>query len=98
MKNVVYSVYLIFDEQGQYMPKQSKCDCPNGWLFCSHSLAMFLLIYLIQQQRDWTFENIVQFLPIPIKSLQSFPFAASYVFGKLEVSKTGRKKGAPWIL
>ena len=49
MKNVVYSVYLIFDTSGNYLSKQSKCDCPNGWLFCSHTLSCFLLIYLIQQ-------------------------------------------------
>ena len=48
MKNLVYSVYVVFTLDGVYIPKLSKCDCPNGWLFCSHTLAIFLLIYLIQ--------------------------------------------------
>mmetsp|Transcript_24056 Transcript_24056/g.46005 ORF Transcript_24056/g.46005 Transcript_24056/m.46005 type:complete len:332 (+) Transcript_24056:104-1099(+) len=39
MKNVVYSVYIVFSSSEEYIPKLSKCDCPNGWLFCSHTLA-----------------------------------------------------------
>lgn len=93
MKNVVYCVYVVFDENGTYMPKQSKCDCPNGWLFCSHTLACFLLIYLVQMKSEWPFAQIVKFLPVPIKSLQNYPFAASYIFGKLGVSKSGGRKG-----
>ena len=93
MKNVVYSVYIIVTSQGIYLPKVSKCDCPNGWLFCSHTLACFLLIHLIQTQVDWTFDDVVNFMPVPIKSLQSFPLAASYVFGKLKVSRPGSKAG-----
>ena len=85
MKNVVYSVYLIFDLSGEYIATQSKCDCPNGWLFCSHSLANFLLFYLIQKQADWTMIEIVEFMPISIKSLQSVPFAVSYMFDELKV-------------
>ena len=93
MKNVVYSVYIIFSSQGIYLAKLSKCDCPNGWLFCSHTLACFLLIYLIQTKPDWTFDQIVQFMPVPIKSLQSLPLAASYVFDELKISKPGSKMG-----
>ena len=95
MKNVVYSVYLIFNLSGEYIATQSKCDCPNGWLFCSHSLANFLLFYLIQKQADWTMIEIVEFMPISIKSLQSVPFAASHVFGELtKVSKPGSRGGS----
>ena len=32
-------------------------------------------------------------MPVPIKSLQSVPFAASYVFDELKVSKSGGKRG-----
>lgn len=90
MKNVVYCVHVVFDENGKYMPKQSKCDCPNGWLFCSHTLAcFFLLIYLVQMKSVWAFAQIVQFLPVPIKSLQNYPFEALYVFGKLGCRSLG---------
>ena len=51
MKNVVYSVYVVFTSEGIYVGKLSKCDCPNGWLFCSHTLATFLLIYSIQMKK-----------------------------------------------
>ena len=61
------------------------------WLFCSHLLAVFLVFYLIQQQIEWNFDNIVQFMPEPIKSLQNLPLAASYVFHNMEVSRPGAK-------
>lgn len=54
---------------------------------------MFLLIYLVQQKQDWSIEDVVNYLPEPIKSLQNVPLAVSYVFGDLTVSKPGRKKG-----
>ena len=38
-------------------------------------------------------DDIISFMPVPIKSLQSVPFAASYIFGELEVSKPGAKQG-----
>jgi len=93
MKNVVYNVYIVFTSDGVYVPKLSKCDCPNGWLFCSHTLACFMLFYMIQREDSWTFEDVVSFMPVPIKSLQNIPFASSYVFGELEVSKLGGKSG-----
>ena len=37
--------------------------------------------------------HVLPFVPVPIKSLQSVPFAASFVFGEAEVSKSGGKKG-----
>lgn len=93
MKNVVYSVYLVFSMDGKFLNKLSRCDCPNGWLFCSHTLACFLLFYLIQQKSDWTFSDVVGAMPVPIKSLQNVPFAASFVFEKLRVSIPGGKVG-----
>ena len=36
-------------------------------------------------------------MPDPIKSLQSYPFALSYIFGDLGISKPGGKKGVPKI-
>ena len=94
MKNLVYSVYVVFTLDGVYVPKLSKCDCPNGWLFCSHMLSVFLLIYLIQMKNDWDLQDIIKFMPVPIKTLQSIPFAASYVFEDLGVSRPGAKQGS----
>ena len=94
MKNAVYSVHVIFTCSGVYVQKLSKCDCPNGWLFCSHTLAIFVLFYAIQlTEEQWSFKDLKAFMPVPIKSLQSVPFAASYLFDKLEVSKSGGKRG-----
>ena len=94
MKNLVYSVYVVFTSGGVYVPKLSKCDCPNGWLFCSHTLSVFLLIYLIQIKNDWDLREIIKFMPVPIKTLQSIPFAASHVFEDLADSRPGAKQGS----
>ena len=93
MKNAVYVVHIVFDSNGDYVSMVSKCDCPNGWLFCSHSLAIILVFYLIQRQAEWTFDEVIDFMPEPIKSLQNLPLAASLVFDELKVSAPGGKKG-----
>ena len=73
MKNVVYSVYIVFSSSGYYIPKLSKCDCPDRWSLCSHTLVCFLLICVIQVEDDWSMHNIISFMPVPIKSLQIVP-------------------------
>lgn len=82
MKSEVYGVCLVFRSCGTYLQNKSKCDCPNGWLFCSHSLAVFLLIRLIKLKRGWTFQDFCDFMPEPIKTLQNLPIAAAMVFKK----------------
>ena len=39
------------------------------------------------------YSDVVQFMPVPIKLLQSVPLAASYIFGELKISKPGTKLG-----
>ena len=48
---------------------------------------------MIQVEDDLAMNDIISSMPVPIKSLQSVPFAASYIFGELGVSKPGAKKG-----
>jgi len=48
---------------------------------------------MIRLDDEWCIDDVLSFMPIPIKSLQSVPFPASFVFGELEVSKPGGKKG-----
>ena len=88
MKDVVYSVYVVFSSDSVYVPNLSKCDCPNGWLLCTHKLATFLLIRLVQMKNDFVMQDLISLMPVPIKSLQSVPMAALYVFGELSVSNT----------
>ena len=88
------SLSISSGDTGADGQKLSKCNCPNGWLFCSHTLAIFVLFYAIQlTEEQWSFKDLKAFMPVPIKSLQSVPFAASYVFDELEVSKSGGKRG-----
>ena len=60
------------------------CDCPNGWLFCSHTLAMFMFIHLVQSKTKWTYDEFKKVMPQPIKSLQNLPFSTSYIFNDLK--------------
>uniref|UniRef100_A0A6U2A7Q9 SWIM-type domain-containing protein n=2 Tax=Pseudictyota dubia TaxID=2749911 RepID=A0A6U2A7Q9_9STRA len=62
------------------LPNKSKCDCPNGWLFCSHSLAYFLLFHVIQVKKQWSFDDLLHFMPQSIKLLQNLPIPAAMVF------------------
>ena len=50
MKNVVYSVYIVFDLLGLFLHKLSKYDCLNRWLLCSHTLSCSLLFHVIQTE------------------------------------------------
>lgn len=80
MKSEVYDVCIVFNSDGIYLPNKSKCGCPNGWLFCSHSLALFILIRLIQMKAQWSYDNLCTVMPVPIKSLQNLPISAVMVF------------------
>ena len=80
MKNEVYAVYLAFCD-GKLLPVPSRCDCPNGQLFCSHMLGQLLLLYLLQRNTTWDMNALKLALPQPVKSVQGLPIAMQYAFG-----------------
>jgi len=83
------------DRPLEYIDEASKCDCPNGWLFCSYSLAFVLFMRLVQTKSDWDIHDLIFLMPEPIKSLQSMPISADLVFNKLSQCSTegkGRNK------
>jgi hypothetical protein len=93
MKSEVYSTYLTFSKDGgKYLAAPSRCDCPNGWLFCSHMLGLFLVIWLVQNRPNWTFEDIISAMPQPLKSIQSLPIAVGYVYGEVVQNADGVRK------
>ena len=69
MKSEVYSVFLVFDEEGYCMTGPSKCNCPNRNWFCSHMIANMMFVLLLQLGREWKWEDLVILLPEPIKSI-----------------------------
>ncbi|KAL7516228.1 hypothetical protein ACHAWX_001262 [Stephanocyclus meneghinianus] len=79
MKSEVYGSCLVFQNDGTYLNNKSKCDCPNGWLFCSHSLAVFLLFRVMQLKDSWGIKDLLDVMPQPIKTLQNLPIAAKMV-------------------
>lgn len=80
MKCEVYCCCLVFRDNGTYLGYKSKCDCPNGWLFCSHTLAVFLFFRVVQSKSKWSFVDLITVMPQPTKTLQNLPVAAKMVF------------------
>ena len=89
MKSEIYSVDLTFSVEGEYLHDASKCDCPNGWLFCSHMLGFGIFLVLVKDKDDWTYDDLSSFMPQPIKFLQNIVFAAEFA---AELVTKGRAK------
>ena len=80
-----YSISQFFDFlTGELLIDESHCECPAGRYRCSHILAETCMIYIAQLKSDWSLEDIVQFLPEAIKSLQALPISISYIYKILE--------------
>ena len=80
MKSDIYDVFLVFSSTGDFMPTPTRCDCPNGYLFCSHVLGMLLLVRLIQEQTTWDAAAVRAFMPLPLKCFAGVPIAAELIF------------------
>jgi 5'-3' exonuclease len=83
MKADVRDCFIAFCvTDGIFVPAPvSYCHCPCGRLFCSHMLAFLLFIGAIQHDKnntmDW--DEIVQCMPEPVKSMSALPIAVSFV-------------------
>ncbi len=78
MKKGLYSVHLVF-ANGKYQPyPASRCKCPDGFNFCSHMLGGFLLMSVMQDDKDSTYDDIISNLPPEVTSLLSLPTPVSY--------------------
>jgi 5'-3' exonuclease len=106
MKSVNYSVKMLFKhKQGggcTFDAKHSCCDCPDGRHFCSHMLAALLLIRVLQNNPEWTLDDVRQRMAEPIKTIQGLPLSFALVFGEMmqaerkgkgEATKAKRKHG-----
>ena len=84
----------MFSFAGECLPKQSRCDCPNGWLFCCHTLAYFLL-FILSKKKQTGHSRILFSSCIYSHQIfaQNTPFAASYIFVGLNILKPGSKLG-----
>ena len=87
MKSEVYSVVLVFSSDGAFILKLSHCGCPDGCFACSHILGAFLIIMTVQVRPEWGIDDMVAFMPEPIKSIQSIPLAIEFVYGTVELDE-----------
>jgi len=88
MKSKCYWLYLVCNENGEYIPSPiSRCDCPVGRLFCSHMLGFFLILRTIQQKTEWDHKSIMKYFPEPIKSLNSLCMAHDYIYSNTKQTK-----------
>ena len=82
MKRGVYTVYLVFAENGKFQPfPASRCKCPDGHFFCSHMLGALMLISIFQAHTDHTdlnYAELLAALPPPIATFFSLPVYLRY--------------------
>ena len=89
-----YEVALAFNAAtGDFIGAPSSCcQCPAGRLFCSHMLALLLLLYLIQRLSNVTLDDLIASLPEPIKLLRATPIALSYLCNCDPKGKASKEK------
>ena len=101
LKSDEYNVRIVFGDDKKPSTYYSYCDCPDGLHFCSHLLALFLLLKVLQIQPEWNIATMKRILPEPIKTIQSLPLAVDYVYRVLVerdklVQETTAEKGKRW--
>ena len=84
MKSPWYWTYLAFeaDDEGNFVPAPvSRCECPAGFLFCSHMLGVLCILYLIQKDENLDIAGLKEMMPPPVKSIHSYPMPWQHAFG-----------------
>ncbi len=78
----IYWTTVVFDANTKEFCQcpYSCCDCPAGQMFCSHMLAVVLLLGIIQTNKDDSFEEFYKTLPKPILDLQSLPVKMTFIY------------------
>lgn len=81
MKTPEYTVFMAFDKDGKYVSTPgSRCGCPDGLLFCSHMLCFILFVYAVQAFKLFNYQQFLQAMPEPVKSIHSIPIPWSFLF------------------
>lgn len=87
MKAEVYSVVLVFSAGGAFNLQLSHCGCPDGCFACSRIIGAFLVVMTVQVRPGWSIDDVIAFMPEPIKSIQSRPIAIDYVYNEVEADE-----------
>ena len=110
-KENFYDVQLAIevDEKGRFIQflkhPYTRCDCPNGCIFCAHIGALILLLTATTHLND-SFDDKRNMLPSPVNDLLTKPMIARYAFPPVkskineetklyrrQTGKGGKKKG-----
>ena len=75
-----YNVRIVLDGDKSPSRYYSFCECPDGLHFCSHMLALILLLKVMQIQPEWNIATLKKMLPELIKTIQSLPISVDYVY------------------
>lgn len=78
----IYWTTIVLDKETKSFCQSpySGCDCPAGQMFCSHMLAVILLLGIIQENKEDSFNEIYATLPEPILGMQSLPVKLKFIF------------------
>ena len=82
----LYSLRIAFQMNTELMKFKflrvpfSCCDCPVGMFNCSHRSALMLLIYIVQQNNTWNFEELVSMMPELIHTIAGLPIPVQIIY------------------
>ena len=58
----------------------SRCDCPVGMFNCSHRGDLLLLIFIMQQRKEWTYDEFHRMMPEPIHAVAALAIPVEIVY------------------
>jgi len=77
----------------------SWCDCPVGMFNCSRHGALLSLLFIMQQRKEWSYNEFHQMMPEPIHTVAALPIPVEIVYPrKRSVDAENEKVIKRWLL
>jgi len=84
----LYSLYIALEKDENLEPPSyqilrtpfSRCDCPVGMFNCSHRGALLLLLFIMQQRKEWSYDEFHKMMPEPIHAVAALPIPVEIVY------------------
>lgn len=82
MKTDDYNVIIVFDAHGNFCPApKSRCQCPDGNLFCSHMIACLVLLSMMQSKLTMSMIDFIRVMPPSVKDVHAACIPWVYLWG-----------------